>query len=91
MKEERPAGHVNVFCQNLVYTLEFFFNFKNNVLLTNGSILEINDYYRTRGNVNFTELSEIKITLSNQNFAGLDNFNKLDNLFCSQGVARKLN
>ena len=26
-------------------------------------------------------------TLSNQDFAGLDNFNKLENLFCMWGVA----
>ena len=44
-------------------------------LFNKGSILEINDCYnRSRGNVNFTELSEIINTLSNQDFAGLDKF-----------------
>ena len=64
------VGHVGVFCQNLVitaYTLENYFNFKNNFLLNNGSILEINDYYnnRNRENVSYTELCEIINTLSN--------------------------
>ena len=60
-------------------------------LPNNGSILEINDYNRIRGNASFTELSEIINTPSDQDFAGLDKFNKLENLFCKQGVARKLN
>ena len=68
-KEEMSVGHVGAFCQNLgttAYTLENFSNFKNKFLFTNGSILEINDYYnnRSRGNVSFTELCEIN-TLSN--------------------------
>ena len=57
-----------VVCQNLVYTLKNYSNFKNNVLLNNGSILEINDCFRTRGNVSFTELSEIKNILSDPRF-----------------------
>ena len=78
-KEEISAGHVVVFCQNLgiiAYTLENYSNFKNKFLFNNGSILEINDYFndRSRGNVSFTELSEIITTLSNQDFAGLDKF-----------------
>ena len=65
-----PVGHVGVFCQNLgitAYTLQNYFNFKNMFLFNNGSILEINDYYnnRNRGNVNYTELSEMINTLSN--------------------------
>ena len=58
------------FRQNLVFTLKNYSNFKNNVLFNNGSVLEINDYYRTRRNVSFTELFEIRNTLSNQDFAG---------------------
>ena len=57
-----------VVCQNLVYTLKNYSNFKNNVLLNNGSILEINNCFRTRGNVSFTELSEIKNILSDPRF-----------------------
>ena len=64
------VGHVGVFCQNLgitAYTLENHSNFKNKLLFNNGSILEINYYYnnRNRGNVNYTELSEMINTLSN--------------------------
>ena len=73
------AGHVGVFCQNLgitAHTLENYSNFKNKFLFNNGSIIEINDYNnnKSRGNVSFTELSEIKNTLSNQDFAGMDKF-----------------
>ena len=69
-KEERPAGHVGVFCQNLgitPYTLENYSNFKSNFLFNN-------DYFRARGDGNFNNLSEIINTLSNQDFAGLDKF-----------------
>ena len=77
------AGHVGVFCQNLgitAYTLENYSNFKNKFLGNNGSILAINDYFnnRSRGNVSFTELSEIITTLSSQDFAGLDKFRSLE-------------
>ena len=70
---------MGVFCQNLgitAYTLENYSNFKNKFLFNNGSILEINDYYsnKSRGNVSFTELSEIINTLSSHNFAGMDKF-----------------
>ena len=66
-------------CQNLgitTYTLENYSNFKNKFLFNNGSILEINYYYsnKSRGNVSFTELSEIINTLSSQDFAGMDKF-----------------
>ena len=77
--EEMSAGHVGVFCQNLgitAYTLENYYNFKNKFLFSNGSILEINDYYdsnKSRGNVSFTELSEIINTLSSQDFAATIN------------------
>ena len=73
-KEERPAEHVGVFCQNLgitVYTLEnyskiirkLFENyskiilnyFKSNFSFNNGSILEIHDFSRTRGNASFND------------------------------------
>ena len=46
-KEKRFAGCVGVFCQNLVYTLEIYSNFRN-VLLKNGTIFEISDNYKTR-------------------------------------------
>ena len=52
--EERSAGRVGVFCQNLgitAYTLENYSNFKSNFSFNNGSILEIHDYFSTRGNV----------------------------------------
>ena len=56
LKEEKPAGNVGIFCQNLaitVYsyfqTLENFSNFKNNFSFNNtmsdGRILEIHDYF----------------------------------------------
>ena len=75
-----------------IYYIENFSNFKNNVFHNNGSILEItsrNNYYGTRGNVSFTELSETKNALTNQDFARLDKSNKLENLFCKQGISRK--
>ena len=37
------------------YTLE---NFKSNILFNNGSILEIHDDFRTRGNASFNSLSQ---------------------------------
>ena len=55
-KEERPAGHVGVFCQNLgttAYTLENYSNFESKFSFNNGSILEIHDDFRTRGNASF--------------------------------------
>ena len=55
-REKRLWGHVCVFCQDLVYNSENYSNFKN-VSLKIWSIVEINDYNRTRGNVSFTELS----------------------------------
>ena len=51
-KEERPVGHVGVFCQNLgitVYTLEIYSNFKSNFTFNNRSILEIHDFFRIWG------------------------------------------
>ena len=86
-KEERPAGHVGVFCQNLgitAYTLENYSSFKSNFSFNNGSILEIHDHFRTRGNVCFNNfnLPQLINTLSNQDFTGFSNFNKLENLFC---------
>ena len=82
MVKKRFAGLVCVFFQNLVYTSENHFNFKD-VLLNIWGILELN--------VSFTELSEMKETLSNRNFSGSDKFNELENLLFVQGVARKLN
>ena len=56
VKEERPAGHVGVFSQNLgitAYVLENYSNFKSNFSFNNGTILEIHDYFRTKRNVFF--------------------------------------
>ena len=49
--------------EQYAFTLENYFNFKKEFLFNNGRILEINDYYynRSRGNVSFTEISEIII------------------------------
>ena len=56
------TGHVSVFCQNLGITFAYYFNFKKEFLFNNARILEINDCYnRSRGNVSFTEISEIII------------------------------
>ena len=88
-RERKPAGLVDVFCSNLgitAYTLENYSNFKSKFLFNNGSIFEMDDYFRTRGNSRFNDLSQLINTLSNQDFAGLDNFNKLENLFCMQGL-----
>ena len=66
------TGYVGVSCQHLsitAYALENYSNFKNKFLSNNGSIVEINDYFN-KGNLSFTELSEIITTLSNQDFAG---------------------
>ena len=74
------VGHVGVFCQNLgitAYALENYSNFKNKFLFNNGSMLELNDYNnsnKSKGNVSFTELSEIINTLSSQDFAWMDKF-----------------
>ena len=67
-KEEISFGHVGVFCQNLgisAYILENCSNSKNKFWFNNGSILTINDYYRSRGNVSYTELCQIINILSN--------------------------
>ena len=40
------------------------------MLLNIRSVLEIKHYYRSRENVGFIELYEIKNTVSNQNFPG---------------------
>ena len=90
---------MGVFCQNLgitSYNLENYSHFKSKFSLNNVRILERYNYFRTRGNVSFSDLSQLINTLSNQDFAGLDKFNKLINklnkyLFSMQGVARELN
>ena len=64
---------MGVFCQNLGIT-ENYSNFKSNFSFNNGSILEIHDYFRTEGDASFNNLSQIINALSNQDFAGLDNF-----------------
>ena len=77
---------MGVFCQNLgitAYTLENYSNFKSNFSFNSGSILEIHDYFKTMGNVCFNDfnLSQLLNTLSNQDFAGFNNLNKLENLY----------
>ena len=82
------------FLQNLgitAHTLKNYSNFKSKFLISNGSIFEIHDYFRTRRNASFNDLSQLINSLSNQDFAVLDNFNKLENLFCMWEFARKLN
>ena len=74
---------MSVFCQYLcitAYTLENYSNFKINFSFNNGSILEIHDYFRTRGNASFNDFSQIINRLSNQNFAGFDNFRLKENM-----------
>ena len=80
--------------QNLgitAYALENYSNFKSKLSFNNGNIFEIHDCFRTRGNAN--DLSQLidSLSLPNQDFAGLDNLDRLENLLCMQGVARKLN
>ena len=84
----KVTGHVGVFCQSLgnrAYTLENYSNFKSEFSFNNGSIVEIHNYFITRGNARFNDLPELINTISNQDFVSLDNFNKLENLFCMRG------
>ena len=93
-KEERPAGHVCVFCQNLgitAYTLENYSNFKSKISFNKGSVLEIHDYFRTRGNASFNDLSQLINTLSNQDFAGFDKFRLRESLGKMKEMRVKLN
>ena len=85
---------MGLFCQNLVimaYNLENYSNFKSENPKS-GNIFEIHYYFRSRGNARFNDLSQVinTLSLSRQDFAGLDNFNKLENLFCMQGLQRSL-
>ena len=64
-----------------VYTLENYSNFKSKFSFNNGKMFIVHDYFRTRINTNFNDLSQIINTPSNQDFAGLDKFYKLENLF----------
>ena len=96
MERRKAEGYVGLFCQNLgitAYTLENYSNFKRKFSFNSGSIFEIHDYFRTSGNASFNDLSQLTLinTLSDQDFAALDKFNKFENLFCTQEVARKLN
>ena len=74
----------------MAYTLENYSNFKSKFSFNNGNIFETYDYFRTyfRGNARFNDLVKLIESLLNQDFAGLD---KLENLFCIQGVATNLN
>ena len=88
--------HSKVFCQNLgipAYTLENYSNFKSKFLLSNGNIFGLHDYFRARGNARFNHLSQLinTLSLSDQDFADLGNFNTMEILFCKAGVARELN
>ena len=61
-KEERSAGHVGIFCQNLgitAHTLENYSNFKAIFHLTMRVFFEIHDDFRSRGNASFNSLSQI--------------------------------
>ena len=95
-RERRKAtGHVGIFCQNLsitAYTLANYSNFKSQFSFNNGNIFKIHDYFRISRNAKFKDLSQLinTLSLSNQDFASLNNFNKLLNLFSTQGVARRL-
>ena len=68
-------------------------NFKSKFSFNNRNIFKIHDYFRNRTNARFNDLCQLinTLSLSNQDFAGFNNFNKLENLFCIQEVARKLN
>ena len=72
-----------IYVLHTAYTLENYSNFKSNFSFNNGSILELHAYFRTRGNVCFNNfnLPQLIDTLSNQDFTGFGNFNKLENLF----------
>lgn len=59
---------MGIFCQNLgitAYTLGSYSIFENKFLFNSGTIFQINDYYKARRNVSFTEFSKIINTLSN--------------------------
>ena len=59
-ERRKAAGYVAVVCQKLgitAYTLENYSNFKSKFSYNNASILEIYDYFRTRGNASFNDLS----------------------------------
>ena len=74
---------MSVFCQNLgitAYTLEDYSNFKSNFSFNNGSILGTHNYFRTKGNTSFRNLSQAINALSNQDFAGLDKFRLRESL-----------
>ena len=62
------------------YNLENYSNFKSNFSFNNRSIIEIHDYFRTRGNASFNDLSQLINALSNQDFSGLDKFRLTENL-----------
>ena len=48
--------------------------------MNNGSIHETDDYFRTRGNTSFSNLSQIINALSNEVFAELDKFRLRESL-----------
>ena len=62
------------------YNLENYSNFKSNFSFNNRSIIEIRDYFRTRGKASFNDLSQLINALSNQDFSGLDKFRLMENL-----------
>ena len=64
-----------------VYTLENYSNFKSKLSFNNGRIFIIHDYFSTRINASFNDLSQMINIPLNQDFAGLDKFYKLENLF----------
>ena len=100
-KRKKKDSWECVFCKNLGITgctLENCSNFKSKFSIDNGSIFKIHDYFRTRRNARLSDLSQLINTLSSQDFPGLHNLgslwrtlDKLENVFCTRGVARKLN
>ena len=62
------------------YTLKNCSNFQSNFSFNSGSILEIYDLFKTRGNTSFNNLPQMITTLSNQDFAGLDKFRLSESL-----------
>ena len=61
---EQPCRYYRI----AIDTLENYSNFKSNFSFNSGSILEIYDHFRTKGNASFNDLSQLINTLSNKKF-----------------------
>ena len=82
-KEERHAGHMDVFYRNLgitEYTLENYSYFKSHFSFNSRRIFEVHDYFRARRNGSFNDLSQLINTPSNQDFAVLYKFRLRESL-----------